>query len=72
VLAEAEARREAEAGDASGGQEPLLPPRVLPITCATLPSLVLPGDVIYLGRYLACGAPEMGSLYLEATRVRNY
>lgn len=40
-------------------------PQVLPITYARFPSLVSPGDKLYLGRYLVCGAADQGSLYLE-------
>lgn len=47
------------------------PPKVVAITYDGLPSLVRPGDQVYVGRYLACGAPEQGSLYLEVIEVRG-
>ncbi|GIL98791.1 hypothetical protein Vretimale_3980, partial [Volvox reticuliferus] len=46
-------------------------PTLLPITYPKFPSLVLPGDIVYIGRYLACGAPEMASLYLKVDQVRH-
>ncbi len=46
--------------------------RVLPITCPELPGQVLPGDTLYVGRYLAAGAPEQGSLFLEVHQVRAW
>lgn len=39
---------------------------VLPITYPRFPALVRPGDLVYVGRYLVCGAPDLGSLYLKA------
>ncbi|KXZ56864.1 hypothetical protein GPECTOR_1g78 [Gonium pectorale] len=44
-------------------------PTLLPITYAKFPSLVQPGDIVYIGRYLACGAPEQASLYLKVHQV---
>ncbi len=45
------------------------PARVLPITSDALCSLVQPGDTVYVGRYLASGAPEQGSLFLRCVKV---
>ncbi|KAL6752894.1 hypothetical protein V8C86DRAFT_3172018 [Haematococcus lacustris] len=39
------------------------------VTYAGLGALVQPGDMLYVGRYLACGAPEQGSLYLRVDKV---
>ncbi|KAG2497916.1 hypothetical protein HYH03_004180 [Edaphochlamys debaryana] len=46
-------------------------PALLPITYPKFPSLVQPGDIVYIGRYLACGAPEQASLYLQVDQVHT-
>ncbi|PNW77193.1 hypothetical protein CHLRE_10g426292v5 [Chlamydomonas reinhardtii] len=46
-------------------------PALLPITYPKFPSLVQPGDIVYIGRYMACGAPEMASLYLRVEQVHE-
>lgn len=50
----------------------VLGPDMHPLPLTHGPPLCLqPGDMLYLGRYLACGAPETSSLYLRVDAVSH-
>ena len=48
---------------------PPIPNVLRPLAPCRFPSLVEPGDTVYIGRYLSAGAPDEGSLYLRVTQV---